>query len=48
MPPFVKRPYGTCLHAAVPKATFIYALTLMDKVGGWSDEKWIGPKFAAW
>ena len=42
----LKRPYGRCLHAAVPKATCTYALTLMVKVGGWSDEKSIGPKFA--
>ena len=42
-----KRPYGRCLHAAVAFGTFTYALTLMDKVEGWSDEKWIGPKCAA-
>ena len=42
-----KKPYARSLHAVVPKATFNYALTLMDKVGGWNDEKWIGPKFAA-
>ena len=47
MPPSVKRPHGRCLHAAVPKATFTYALTLMDKVGRWNDEEWIGPTFAA-
>ena len=47
MPPHVERPCGRCLHAAVPKVNFTFALTLMDKVGGWNDEKWIGPKFAA-
>ena len=29
------------------KAVFSYAMTLMDKIGGWEDEKrWIGSKFA--
>ena len=47
VPPAVAWPHGRCLHGAVPQATFTYALTLMGKVGGWNDEKWIGPKFAA-
>ena len=51
MPPYVKRPYDRCLHVAAarsrPKSNLTYALTLMDKIGGWNDEKWIGPKFAA-
>ena len=47
MPPHVKRPYGRCLDAAVPKDTFSCAMTLMDKVGGWSDEKCVGSNLAA-
>ena len=31
MPPYVERPYGRCLHAAVPKATFCYAMSVTDK-----------------
>ena len=36
-----------CPHAAVPKATFSYATTEMDKVGGWSEEQWVGSNLAA-
>ena len=43
MPRCVIRLCGTDLHAAIPNAKF----TLMDKAGGWNDEQWIGPKFAA-
>ena len=32
---------------AVPKATFSFAMTAMDKVEGWNEEKWVGSKFAA-
>ena len=32
---------------AVPKTTFSYAMTAMDKVGGWSEEEWVGSKLAA-
>ena len=31
----------------VPKTAFSYAMTVMDKVGGWNEEKWVGSKFAA-
>ena len=42
--------YDRCLqrlHAGVSKAFLTYALTLMNKIGRWNDEKWIGPKFVA-
>ena len=29
---------------AVPKATFSFAMTAMDKVEGWNDEEWVGSK----
>ena len=29
------------------KSILTYALTLMNKIGRWNDEKWIGPKFVA-
>ena len=32
MPPFVRRPFARRLYAAVPKATFSFAMSLMDKV----------------
>ena len=32
---------------AVPKATFLCAMTVMDKVKGWNEEQWVGSKFAA-
>ena len=33
---------------AVPKTTtFFYAMTVMDKVEDWTEEKWVGSKFAA-
>ena len=47
MPLCVKRPHGRRLHAAVPKATCSLAMTLVDKVGRWSDEKWVGSNLAA-
>ena len=47
MAPCVERPYGRRLHAAVPKATSSFAMALMDKVGGWNEEQWVGSKFAA-
>ena len=31
---------------AAPKATFSFAMTVMDKVGGWNEEEWVS-KFAA-
>ena len=34
-------------RTAVPKATFSTALTVMDKVGGWNEEEWVGSKLAA-
>ena len=42
MSPFVRRPF-----AAVPKATFSFAMTVMDKVEGWNEEQWVGSYFAA-
>ena len=30
MPPYVRRPYGRRLYAAVPKATVSFAMALMD------------------
>ena len=41
MPRYVQRPF------AVPKATFSFAMTVMDKVEGWNEERWVGSKFAA-
>ena len=38
MPPYVRRPF-----AALPKATFCYAMTVMDKVEGWTRVK-VGKK----
>ena len=39
----VKRPYDRCVHAAAArsrsKSNLTYALTLMDKIGGWNGEK---------
>ena len=32
---------------AVPKTVFSYAMTIMDKVDGWIEEKWVGSIFAA-
>ena len=32
---------------AVPKATFLCAMTVMDKVEGWNEEQCVGSKFAA-
>ena len=43
----MRRLYGRRPHAAVPKATFSFAMALMDKVGGWNDEKWVGSNFVA-
>ena len=37
MPSFVRRPF-----AAVPKATFSFAMTVMDMVEGWNEEEWVG------
>ena len=37
MPPYVRRPF-----AAVPKATFSFAMTVMDMVEGWNEEEWVG------
>ena len=37
MPPYVRRPF-----TAVPKATFSFAMTVMDKVEGWNEEQWVG------
>ena len=42
MPPFVQRPF-----AAVPKATFSFAMAVMDKVEGWNDEEWVGSNLVA-
>ena len=38
---FVRRPF-----AAVPKATFSYAIAVMDKVEGWKEEEWVGSHLA--
>ena len=32
---------------AMPKATFSFAITVMDKVEGWNEEECVGSKFAA-
>ena len=32
---------------AVPKTAFSYAITVIDKVEGWNEEKWVWSKFAA-
>ena len=40
--PYVQRP-----SAAVPKATFSFALAVMDKVEGWNEEKWVGSYLVA-
>ena len=29
------------------KADFSYAIAVMDKIGGWGEENWIGSRFAA-
>ena len=29
------------------KAEFFYAIAVMDKIGGWEEEDWIGSRFAA-
>ena len=47
MPPIVRRPHGRRLYAAVPKATFSFAMALFDKVGGWNEEKWMGSNLIA-
>ena len=31
----------------IPKTAFSYAMTVIDKVGGWNEEEWMGSKFAA-
>ena len=40
--PYVRRSF-----AAVPKATFSYAMAVMDKVEGWKEEQWVGSYLAA-
>ena len=40
--PHVRRPV-----AAVPKATFSYAMAVMDKAEGWKEEAWVGSYLAA-
>ena len=40
--PYMRRPF-----AAVPKATFSYAMSVMDKVEGWNEEKLVGSYLAA-
>ena len=35
-------PYALAPFAAVPKTTFSFAMTVMDKVEGWHEEKWVG------
>ena len=42
MPPYVRPPF-----AAVPKATFSFAITVMDNVEGWKEEVWVGSYFGA-
>ena len=42
MSPYVRRPLK-----AVLKATFPFAMTVMDKVEGWNEEQWVGAYFAA-
>ena len=31
----------------MPKATFSYAMAVMDKVEGWKEEEWVGSYLAA-
>ena len=40
--PHVRRPF-----AAVPKATFSFAMAVMDKVEGWNEKKWVGSYLVA-
>ena len=40
--PYVRRPF-----AAVPKASFSFAMAVMDKVEGWNEEKWVGSYLAS-
>ena len=40
-------PYAQAPFAAVPRATISFAMTVMDKLEGWNDEKWVGSMFAA-
>ena len=42
MSPYVRRPF-----AAVPKAIFSFAMTVMDKVEGWNEEELVGSNFVA-
>ena len=46
MLPYVKRRSDRRLHAAVPQATFSFAMTLMDKVGRMERRRmgWVVPK----
>ena len=41
IPPYARAPL------VVPKATFSFAMTVMDKVEGWNEEKCLGSKFAS-
>ena len=41
IPPYAQAPL------VVPKATFFFAMTVMDEVEGWTEEEWVGSKFAA-
>ena len=45
-PPYVKN-HGRWPFAAVPKATFSCAMAVMNKVGGWSEEEWVGSYLVA-
>ena len=42
MSPYVKKPF-----AAVPKATFSFAMAVMDNVERWNEEEWVESNLAA-
>ena len=42
MSPYVQRSF-----APVPKVTFSFAMAVMDKVEGWTEEKWVGSHLVA-
>ena len=36
------------VHNAIQtKAQFSHAMTVMDRIGGWEEETWVGSRFAA-
>ena len=46
MPPYVKD-LGRWPFAAIPKATLSCAMAVMDTVGGWDEEEWVGSYLVA-